>query len=115
MQKHGSDALGRRFVEPRSALPNGILTTREHTVDNHTEHPLVLRSLTLRGLGSYLHGARLDIRPFTILCGKNGSGKSTWFKILNLLSRSEQAGMLPFHFDLSDEDHYFHDHTNAFL
>jgi len=40
---------------------------------------LALRAITLRGIGSYLHGARLDIRPLMILCGTNGSGKSTWF------------------------------------
>lgn len=45
----------------------------------------ILRAITLRGIGSYLHGARLKIRPLTILCGTNGSGKSTWLKALNLL------------------------------
>ena len=40
--------------------------------------PLRLTAMTLRGLGPYLHGARLDIKPLTILCGENGSGKSTW-------------------------------------
>ena len=40
--------------------------------------PLRLTAMTLRGLGPYLHGARLEIKPLTILCGENGSGKSTW-------------------------------------
>ena len=61
--------------------------------------PFELTAITLRGVGSYLRGARLEIRPLTILCGKNGSGKSTWLKALNLLSRSLEANRLPFAFD----------------
>ena len=44
--------------------------------------PLVLKAMTLRGRGPYLHGARLDIRPLTILCGENGSGKSIWIELM---------------------------------
>ncbi len=40
------------------------------------------------GIGSYFAGSRLEIRPLTVLCGKNGSGKSTWLKVLNVLSDS---------------------------
>ena len=47
--------------------------------------PLVLKAMTLRGLGPYLHGARLEIKPLTILCGENGSGKSTWIEALRFL------------------------------
>ena len=47
--------------------------------------PLRLTAMTLRGLGPYLHGARLEIKPLTILCGENGSGKSTWIEMLRLL------------------------------
>ena len=61
--------------------------------------PIVLKAITLRGIGSYLHGERLDIRPLTILCGTNGSGKSTWFSILNLLRKSSEKGCLPFSLD----------------
>jgi energy-coupling factor transporter ATP-binding protein EcfA2 len=61
--------------------------------------PLVLTGMTLRGIGSYLKGARLELKPLTVLCGKNGSGKSTWLKVLNLLSRSSKAGKLPFGFE----------------
>jgi len=43
---------------------------------------MILDAMTLRGIGSYLHGARMDINPLTILCRANGSGKSTWFKSL---------------------------------
>ena len=50
--------------------------------------PVRLTALTLRGVGSYLHGARLEVKPLTVLCGPNGSGKSTWFKVLNLLRAS---------------------------
>ena len=64
----------------------------------HHGAPFVLTAITLRGVGSYLRGARLEIRPLTILCGKNGSGKSTWLKALNLLSRSLEANRLPFGF-----------------
>jgi energy-coupling factor transporter ATP-binding protein EcfA2 len=61
--------------------------------DNNSQK-VVLRSMTLRGVGSYLHGARLEIQPLTILCGKNGSGKSTWLKMLDLLIDSKES--LPF-------------------
>ena len=44
--------------------------------------PLRLTAMTLRGLGPYLHGARLEIKPLTILCGENGSGKSTWIEAI---------------------------------
>ena len=60
---------------------------------------LILDAMTLRGLGPYLEGTRLEVRPLTILCGKNGSGKSTWLKMLNLLQRSQLRGLLPFAFD----------------
>jgi predicted ATPase len=76
---------------------------------------LALRSVTLRGVGSYLHGARLDVRPLTILCGTNGSGKSTWFRVLHLLRRSYEKGLLPFEFDPDDNKESFHDLTNAYL
>jgi energy-coupling factor transporter ATP-binding protein EcfA2 len=66
------------------------------------QNPLALTAMTLRGIGSYLHGARLEFRPLTILCGKNGSGKSTWLKALNVLSKSLEAGKLPFGFDVAD-------------
>jgi len=68
-------------------------------LSEHQQAAFVLTAITLRGVGSYLHGTRLDIRPLTILCGKNGSGKSTWLKALNLLSRSLEANRLPFGFD----------------
>jgi energy-coupling factor transporter ATP-binding protein EcfA2 len=66
--------------------------------------------MTLRGVGSYLYGERLDIRPMTVLCGKNGSGKSTWLKSLDLLKLSLPS--LPFEFErafLAQDDTY----TNA--
>lgn len=67
---------------------------------NPMRKPLVLRSLTVRGIGSYLHGARLDIRPLTVLCGPNGGGKSTWLRVLRLLCNSTDA--LPFRLQPSD-------------
>ena len=63
---------------------------------------LVLDAMTLRGIGSYLDGARLQFRPLTILCGANGSGKSTWMKMLNLLQESVKQNMLPFGFSIAD-------------
>ncbi len=78
----------------------------------HSESPLVLEAMTLRGLGSYLYGARLEIRPLTILCGANGSGKSTWFRMLRILQDSQHK--LPFSFadDLGHGEEKFHDYTN---
>jgi hypothetical protein len=79
--------------------------------------PLRLEAMTLRGLGSYLHGGRLEIRPLTILCGTNGSGKSTWFRMIELLRQSFEEGRLPFAFsdDLGCGEGDFHDYTNAFV
>ncbi len=78
------------------------------------EPPFVLNAITLRGVGSYLHGARLDIKPLTVLCGANGSGKSTWLKALNFLSDSLAAKRLPFGFAVQDWDHANIQLTNAF-
>jgi hypothetical protein len=70
--------------------------------------------MTLRGIGPYLYGAELEIRPLTILCGENGSGKSTWFAVLEMLKRCQEDDRLPFSWwqDLDSGDHDF---TNAFL
>lgn len=82
---------------------------------------LALRAVTLRGIGSYLFGQRLDIRPLTILCGENGSGKSSWFKVWNLLKRSQDHIDFPFNFDSatpgsqSDPSNFWPDYTNAYL
>src|SRR3954453_18391081 len=61
---------------------------------------LHLDAMTRRGVGSYIRGSRLDVRPLTILSGVNGSGKSTWFKALAVLRRS--LDRLPFAFDVDD-------------
>ncbi|MFI5456920.1 MAG: DUF3696 domain-containing protein [Isosphaerales bacterium] len=81
------------------------------------EHPLILEAMTLRGLGSYLHGARLEIRPLTILCGTNGSGKSTWFRMLRILQSSLERGTLPFSFegDVCCGEDDWHDYTNPLV
>ncbi len=50
--------------------------------------PLKLTKMTLRGLGPYLKGAELEIKPLTILCGENGSGKSTWIDTLRLIKNT---------------------------
>jgi energy-coupling factor transporter ATP-binding protein EcfA2 len=49
--------------------------------------------MTLRGVGPYLDGARLEIRPLTVLCGPNGSGKSTWARVLNQLRKSWKSSL----------------------
>ncbi|MCE9635807.1 MAG: AAA family ATPase [Planctomycetes bacterium] len=66
-------------------------------IDASPRAPLQLRALTLRGIGSYVRGARLDLRPLTILCGTNGSGKSTWFRALGLLRASVSRDYFPFY------------------
>ena len=78
---------------------------------------LRLTAMTLRGVGSYLYGARLEIRPITILCGKNGSGKSTWLTAMNMLKRSLDKGDLPFHFDAEDvtADVWNHQYMNSLI
>ncbi len=78
------------------------------------QSPVTLSAITLRGIGSYLRGARLDIRPLTVLCGKNGSGKSTWINALNLLRSSLRADRLPYAFDTSDLNPDDIHITNAF-
>ena len=55
-----------------------------------------LTKISLHGIGSYLEPTSLDISPFTVLCGKNGTGKSTWIKSLKLLQKSFDGGLLPF-------------------
>lgn len=65
-----------------------------------------LEAITLRGIGSYLHGARLVLKPLTVLCGKNGSGKSTWFRSLNLLQEALDAGTFPYGYPASDWEPY---------
>lgn len=72
-----------------------------------------LTSMTLRGIGSYLKGQRLDFRPLTILCGENGSGKSTWFKALELIRLSMNYPPFPFVFENSQTNHW-HDFLNAY-
>jgi energy-coupling factor transporter ATP-binding protein EcfA2 len=58
--------------------------------------PLRLTAMTLRGLGPYLHGQRLEIKPLTILCGENGSGKSTWIEMLLKLRQASERPEFPF-------------------
>lgn len=58
--------------------------------------PLRLTAMTLRGLGPYLEGARLEIKPLTILCGENGSGKSTWIEMLSKLKATADENGFPF-------------------
>ena len=76
--------------------------------------PMILDAMTLRGIGSYLHGARLDIKPLTILCGANGSGKSTWLKALNWLEESLSANRFPFGLAVADWSPQNIQVTNAF-
>lgn len=63
---------------------------------------VVLDAISLHGIGSYIGGARLDIKPLTILAGANGSGKSTWLKALRILAQSLSENRLPYGFAVSD-------------
>lgn len=82
-------------------------------MDAHAQQ-LALTAMTLRGVGSYLYGQRLDLRPLTIICGENGSGKSTWFKAWNLLKNSRHRPDFPFAF-APDAASFWHDYTNSYL
>ena len=62
------------------------------------DRPLRLTALTVRGIGPYYLGGRLEIAPLTILCGANGSGKSTWIKVLDLLRLSAERDSLEYPF-----------------
>lgn len=62
----------------------------------------ILNAITLRGIGSYLYGTRLKIRPITFLCGKNGSGKSTWLKVLNFLKQNVAEKNIPFRWSIDE-------------
>jgi energy-coupling factor transporter ATP-binding protein EcfA2 len=71
---------------------------------------LELTDMTLRGVGSYIKGSRLEFRPLTILSGINGSGKSTWFKSLAMIQRSltrrlqnPDSERFPFAFHVDDQ------------
>jgi hypothetical protein len=78
---------------------------------NDMQQKVALKAMTLRGVGSYLKGARLEIRPLTILCGKNGSGKSTWLRMLYLLRDAD-----PFFFGVENEnDPSYGPYTNALV
>jgi|694.fasta_scaffold54773_4 predicted ATPase len=68
----------------------------------HSSRTFVLDAVTLEGIGSYIAPARLEIKPFTVLCGKNGSGKSTWLKALRVLKDSARMGRLPYSFHTTD-------------
>lgn len=68
------------------------------------KRPKKITSMTLRGFGSYLHGKRLETRPITIICGENGSGKSTWFRAIRLLRESSGNEGFPFTWRMIDDD-----------
>ncbi len=57
---------------------------------------ITLSAITLRGIGSYAREARLDIRRITLLAGANGTGKSTWIKVINELVKAQVESRLPF-------------------
>ena len=76
---------------------------------------IVIDAITLRGIGSYIDGARLDIKPLTILCGENGAGKSTWLKALNILAESCSQKRFPYAFSVADWDRKNIQIMNAFF
>ena len=57
--------------------------------------PFRLTAMTLRGLGPYFHGARLEFKPLTVVCGENGSGKSTWIETLRALKSTVTDSRFP--------------------
>jgi hypothetical protein len=61
-----------------------------------------LDAITLEGIGSYISRTRLELRPLTVLCGKNGAGKSTWLKAIRILKESLEANRLPYGFHQAD-------------
>jgi len=65
-----------------------------------------LNAMTLRGIGSYQYGQRLEIRPLTVICGENASGKSTWLKAFDGLWRSRRL-VLPIVLPLSSDQDYY--------
>jgi len=87
---------------------------REDAMTEDLNGRLRLTAMTLRGIGSYLHGARLDFKPLTVLCGKNGSGKSTWLQVLDMLRTWSFDDDFPFR-DIwtTDRRPDTHDFTNA--
>lgn len=75
--------------------------------------PLRLAAMTLRGIGSYARGARLEVRPLTALCGTNGSGKSTWIKTLRMLRDSCRHPLFPFVLSYRDDLHVYRGFFNT--
>lgn len=55
-----------------------------------------LKAITLRGIGPYYCGSRLEIAPITILCGQNGTGKSTWMNSIRALKHISSNNNFPF-------------------
>ncbi|MEQ1935945.1 MAG: hypothetical protein ABL962_18980, partial [Fimbriimonadaceae bacterium] len=70
---------------------------------------LCLSAMTLRGIGPYGTGARLELRPLTILCGANGGGKSTWIKALKTLTEVVKNPWFPV--KLSNSGSFFYQGT----
>lgn len=50
-----------------------------------------MRAITIRNFGPILDSSRLEIKPLTIFCGQQGSGKSTIIKLISTLSWIEKA------------------------
>lgn len=84
--------------------------TREAAPLNAQMSPIELKYVTLFGIGPYARPAQLSLRPLTILCGKNGSGKSTWFKAITALQESWHTA--PFSLNL-DTNAYIQDGSRS--
>ncbi len=65
---------------------------------------LILKAVTLYGVGPYHDPYRLDIKPLTILCGANGTGKSTWVEIIRKLRNALDEGVFPY--SLAEKDSF---------
>lgn len=49
---------------------------------------MLIRRINIAGLYGFLDEAEMNFGPLTIICGKNGTGKSTWLGILRRLRAS---------------------------
>ena len=50
-----------------------------------------MRAITIRNFGPISDSTRLPIKPLTIFCGQQGSGKSTITKLISTFSWIEKA------------------------
>ncbi len=52
--------------------------------------------LTIDGIGAYRTRTTLELQALTVLCGPNGTGKSTWLSVLDYLQEAVPSEDFPF-------------------